>query len=110
MRRVVPVIPARPGVDVKNSTWRNNHMAGVTNALRKHRCTKTGRQRQPAVIVRAHLALGFPSGMGWLVSWGQRTHHAHCGERDDRKKKSFERVGYWHGTLRRIGDEKSRFF
>src|SRR5207244_13499535 len=101
MRRVVPVVPARPGVDVKSSAWRNNHVAGVTNTVRKHRCTKTGGQSQSAAIVRARWALGFCSGIGWLVSRAQRTHHARCGERDEGKQESFERDGSWHGALLR---------
>src|ERR1700687_833892 len=42
MRRVVPVVLARPGVDVKNSARRNCHVAGVTNVVSKDRCAKTG--------------------------------------------------------------------
>src|SRR2546430_16098393 len=70
-----------------------NHVAGVTNTVRKHRCTKTGGQSQSAAIVRARLALGFCSGIGWLVSRAQRTNHARCGERDEGKQESFERDG-----------------
>src|SRR2546429_3309616 len=101
MRRVVPVVPARPGVDVKSSAWRNNHVAGVTNTVRKHRCTKTGGQSQSAAIVRARLALGFCSGIGWLVSRAQRTNHARCGERDEGKQEDRKstRLNSSHGYI-----------
>src|SRR5437016_5413266 len=43
MRRVVAVVPARPGIDVKNSARRNYHVAGVTNVVSEARCAKTDR-------------------------------------------------------------------
>jgi len=42
MRRVVAVVLARPGVDVKNSARRSYHVAGVTNVVSKDRGAKTG--------------------------------------------------------------------
>ena len=42
MRRIIAVVFARPGVNVKHAARPNHHVAGVTNAIRKYRRAKTG--------------------------------------------------------------------
>src|SRR5712664_347811 len=73
MRRVFAVVPARPGVDVKTSARPSYHVASVTDVVSEDRCAKTGGQLQPAVIVRACLALGLCSPIGLGLSRPQGT-------------------------------------
>jgi hypothetical protein len=81
MRRVVAVVPAGPGVDVKNPARRNYHVAGVTNVVSENRCAKAGGQFQPAGV-RACLAFGFRTRIGLVLGSGQGTAYVHCGKRD----------------------------
>src|ERR1700682_2585730 len=53
MRRVISIIAAGPRVDVNDPVWRDRQMAGMSDTVGKDRCTKSGRQFQPAVVVRA---------------------------------------------------------
>src|SRR5258708_16563985 len=51
MRRVVAVVLARPGVDVKNSGRRSYHVAGVTNVVSEDRGAKNrGEMRTPGLV------------------------------------------------------------
>ena len=87
VRRVIAVVLARPGVDVKHSVWRDYHVAGVTNAVSEDGCAKTSGQLQPAVIIGACLASCSCAHAGLLFGphlFGSYYGNSHgdCGERD----------------------------
>jgi len=67
MRRVVAVVPARPGVDVKNSTRRDYHVAGVTNVVSEDRCAKTRGNCNPLSSFGHAWLLGFCSRVGLVL-------------------------------------------
>ena len=54
-RRVVAVVAAAPGVDVDHSVRRDDQVSGVADIVGKHGCAEPGRQRDPAVVIRAGL-------------------------------------------------------